>query len=102
MKIDVEKHATSATVVGWLLLGLAIVVWLVVIPLSGAAVFIASRITIETGLATIAATVYGVTGAIGFSAIAASEHRSSRPALWIYLGLLALAILVAIVPAFRA
>lgn len=102
MKIDAEKPATSATVVGWLLLGVAIVVWLVVIPLTGAAVFLASRITIETGFAAIGATVYGVTGAIGLSAIAASEHRSSRPALWIYVALLAVAILVAVVPAFRS
>lgn len=101
MKIDAEKHATPATVVGWLLLGLAILIWLVVIPLTGAAVFLANRTTIETGFATIGAIVYGVIGAIGLSAIAASEHRSTRPALWIYGGQLAAAILVAILPAFR-
>lgn len=95
MKIDATKPATAGTVVGWLFLALAIAVWLVVIPLTGSALFFAGRITVEASFATIGTIVYGVAGAIGFSAIAASEHRSSRPALWIYLALLAIAILVA-------
>ncbi|WP_406692307.1 hypothetical protein REH65_10670 [Saccharopolyspora sp. ID03-671] len=95
MKIDATKPPTAGTIVGWLVLALAIVVWLVIIPLTGSALFFATQITVEAGFATIGAVVYGVGGAIGFSAIAASEHRSSRPALWIYLALLAAAILVA-------
>lgn len=102
MKIDATKPATAGTVVGWLILALAIVVWLVVIPLTGSALFFANRITVEAGFAIIGAVVYGVAGAIGFSAIAASEHRSSRPALWIYLAPLAVAILVAIVLNFQS
>ncbi|SFS93041.1 hypothetical protein [Saccharopolyspora flava] len=96
MKIDATKPATAGTVVGWLLLALAILVWLVVIPLTGSALFFATRITVEAGFATIGAVIYGILGAIGFSAIAASEHRSSRPALWIYLALLAVAILTTV------
>ncbi len=101
MKIDATKPATTGTVVGWLLLALAIAVWLVVTPLTGSALFFASRITVEASFATIGAVIYGVAGAIGFSVIAASEHRSSRPALWIYLTLLVIVIFVAVALNFR-
>ncbi|MDI2031684.1 hypothetical protein QFW96_23855 [Saccharopolyspora sp. TS4A08] len=96
MKIDATKPATAGTVVGWLFLALAIAVWLVVIPLTGSALFFATRITAEPSFATIGTVVYGIVGAIGFTAVAATEHRSSRPALWIYLALLSLATIVAV------
>lgn len=102
MKIDATKPATAGTIVGWLVLALAIIVWLIVIPLTGSALFFASQITVEAGFATIGAVVYGVAGAIGFSTIAASEHRSSRPALWIYLALLAIVVFVVVALNFRS
>jgi hypothetical protein len=96
MKIDDTKAATAGTAIGWLLLALGIVVWLAAIPITGAALFFARKITIEAEFATIGAVIYGVAGGLGLSAIAASEHRSARIALWVYLGLLAVAAVVAV------
>ncbi|QUG99736.1 hypothetical protein HUO13_02015 [Saccharopolyspora erythraea] len=96
MKTDSTKPATGATAIGWILLALGILIWLAVIPLTGMALFLAKKITIEAGFSTFGAVAYGVVGAIGLSAVAASEHRTTRAATWTYLILLAIAILVAL------
>lgn len=96
MRNDAALPVRPTTIVGWLLLGLAIVVWLAGIPVSGAAFAFASRITVEPALATIAALIYGVIGGLGLSFIAASRHRSACRALWVYGVLLAFAVLVAV------
>ncbi|WP_263251647.1 hypothetical protein [Saccharopolyspora rosea] len=96
MKIDSNKPATGATVAGWIILSLGILIWLVIVPLTASALLFASEITVEAGFATFGAVAFGIAGAIGFSAVAASEHRSARAALWIFSVLLLLAIADAI------
>lgn len=102
LKIDKAKPATGATAGGWLLLGLAIMVWVLCIPLTGLALYdlLAGNLTgvsaLESGLATTGAVAFGLIGAAGFAFIAQSEHRSTRAALPLYVILLILATGVAI------
>lgn len=96
MKIDQSKEPSAATVVGWMVLALGLLIWLSVIPLTGTALFLAEKITVEAGFATFGGIGYGIVGAVGLSFIVASEHRSARPALLAY-GLLLLAAVVVVV-----
>ncbi|MHA6798092.1 hypothetical protein [Bounagaea algeriensis] len=97
-----ESAVSGATVSGWLFLGLGILVWVLCIPLTGIALYdlVVGNMTgvssLESGIATTGAIVYGLVGAAGFAFIAQSEHRSMRVALPLYVVLLILAVAVAV------